>query len=112
MKSLTSVKVGHDVYGVPDGLKLRIHHLHPHNSTNHDRKGGKYRTIAQLVDSDKSIVVEADAVCGKRDVPSRERGRQIAIGRCLTNYHGRLSIMEKIKHAFSFRIIDDAVEII
>lgn len=81
------VVIGHDTYPVPQGYKLHLHHLHPHNSDRTSRKGGVYRTVAQLVNRESGeVACEADAVCGKRDVPTRERGRQIAIGRVLDKF--------------------------
>ena len=83
-----NVTIGHDVYSVPDGCSIHLNHFHRNNSTKSERKGGQYRTVAQIVDANTNeVLAEADAICGRHDTPTRERGRRIAIGRCLARFH-------------------------
>lgn len=69
---------------IDDNIFIRIKHLHPNNSSRRERKGAKYRTIAWALEKGTSNAVAwADAVCSKHDVPSRKRGRKIAVGRLI-----------------------------
>jgi hypothetical protein len=83
---MCKVKIGSDVFDIPEEHSLKLKHLHPGNSTRKDRHGGKYRTIARLIhETTGTVVAQDDAVCGHKDVPSREMGRRIAIGRVLAH---------------------------
>jgi len=73
---------------VPEHLRLKVSHLHDGNSTEHDRRGHKYATIAKLFHKEDGFqVAEGVAYCSNRDVPTRKVGRMVAIGRALKEYY-------------------------
>lgn len=71
---------------VPEGMRVVVTHKHPGNSSLEERKGAKYLTSAKLMRG-KVVLSTGTSRCGKKDVPSRKRGREIALGRCLVKYH-------------------------
>lgn len=75
------------IHEVPEGMRIKVVHLHEGNSSSRLRKGKKYRTIARLIDNEDRVVSEGEALCGPRDVPSKQLGREIATGRCLVAYN-------------------------
>lgn len=67
-------------------FKTRVAHYHPGNSTDEDRDGNKYVTVAQIVTRPplvSAVVGMGVAECGKKDNPSRKLGRRIAVGRAI-----------------------------
>lgn len=74
-----------EMYNIPKNLYIHLQHLHAGNSTNEQRSGHDYITVAHIVDENDKVT-SAKAVCSPRDVPSRKRGRDIAIGRAYKKY--------------------------
>ena len=74
------------MYEVPSTQYLRVHHLHKGNSSNNQRHGHEFVTVAEL-ESKNGIVIRAKSQCSKKDAPSRKLGRDIAVGRVLKTYH-------------------------
>jgi len=73
---------------VPDHLRLQVVHLHPANSSRHQRKNSVYRTIARLFDKDTDeLIREASSKCSDLDIPDRKRGYQVAVGRVLQPFN-------------------------
>lgn len=81
---------------IPEGLFLRVVHLHPGNTSGNQLKkygktNAKYVTIAKLYNNDNEDQQWQDpiaigvAACSHRDNPSRQLGRQIAVGRALSH---------------------------
>lgn len=72
---------------VPENLRVQVIHLHRGNSSNRQRKGHEYVTVARLSNrADDTIVAEGKSFCSKHDAPSRSKGRAIAVGRALREY--------------------------
>lgn len=76
------------MYNIPDDLFIHIQHLHTGNSTDEQRSGHDYITVAHIVDTNDKVT-SAKSICSPRDVPSRKRGRDIAIGRAWKKYKTR-----------------------
>lgn len=71
---------------VPTGIRVKVHHYHCGNSSNHARHGKEYMTSAWLLNSEDVVVGRGKAYCSRQDNPCRATGRQVAIGRALKDY--------------------------
>lgn len=78
---------------IPPNMRVRVVHLHPGNCSNNQLKkygktNAKYVTIAKLYDDDHMMgdipIATGVAACSSVDNPTRQLGRQIAIGRALS----------------------------
>lgn len=72
---------------LPVELQLRVNHFHPGNSSRNKRKGAQYRTVARVINVNGETVAKGEALCSRKDVPSRQLGRKIAVGRAVRNYY-------------------------
>ena len=74
---------------LPLGIYAKVVHLHQGNTTRNQLKkigktNARYITICRLYDDDHQFsIAKGMAVCGKKDAPSRQLGRTIAMGRAL-----------------------------
>ena len=71
---------------IPQELSVRVTHLHSGNSNRRQRRGAKYLTIAKLVGPTGDVVAEGIAQCRDTDVPNRQTGRAVAVGRAYKEY--------------------------
>lgn len=62
-------------------MNIKVKHFHPGNSTEQERDGHPYVTIAVALDEYDEVIARAEACCSKKDNPNRKRGREIAVGR-------------------------------
>ena len=74
------------MYNIPEHLFVHLQHLHNGNSTDEQRSGRQYITIAHIVD-EQDKVTTAKAVCSPRDTPNRKLGRDIAVARAWKKYN-------------------------
>lgn len=84
MTNRTNIKLVEN--NVPQELTVKVSHLHSGNSSRRQRRGSKYMTIAKLVGPTGDVVAEGFAQCRSTDAPSRQVGRQVAIGRAYKEY--------------------------
>ena len=76
-----------EMYAVPKGLTVRLHHMHRGNSSRSKRHGHEYVTRAVLFDTETGMrLTQGMAFCARGDTPSRKLGRDIAVGRALKAY--------------------------
>ena len=87
MKHSKIVSVGSHEIEIPERGYLRIHHLHPDNSSRKQRKGKKYLTVVSLYNEYNEILLQTTALCSNKDEPSRKRGLDIAISRMKKAIH-------------------------
>ena len=70
-----------DIPSLPEGLRLKLVHLHQGNSSRKQRHGHSYVTHARVVNKEDVVIANGIAMCSNKDNPSRAIGRRIAIGR-------------------------------
>lgn len=78
---------------LPEGYRIQVVHLHPGNTSGNQLKkygktNAKYVTICKLFDEHKDAwntvpIAIGVAACSRKDNPSRQLGRQIAVGRAM-----------------------------
>ena len=76
---------------IPEKHYVRYWHFHDGNSTKEERHGHKFVTMCELIDGNTNkSVSNGHAFCGRRDTPSRAKGREISLGRCLKKYYSNI----------------------
>ena len=77
---------------IPAGARIQVRHFNDKNSTDWDREGCKWITVARIVKITGDVVevlAEGRAYCNPKDMPCRKTGRIRAIGRAINNLtHG------------------------
>jgi hypothetical protein len=76
---------------LPSNIRVRVVHLHPGNTSvnqlkKHGKTNTKYVTIARLYDDNSEWdypIATGVAACSSKDNPSRQVGRQVAVGRAM-----------------------------
>lgn len=71
---------------VPEGIRVKVHHYHSGNSSNHSRHGKAYMTSAWFLDNEDRVVGQGKAYCSRQDPPRRSTGREVAVGRAFKDY--------------------------
>lgn len=67
-----------------DKYVVRVRHFHKGNSSNKVRHGHPYYTKAKiLLKGTDEVIGEGEAICSRQDLPSRQTGRNIAVGRAM-----------------------------
>lgn len=76
----------------PDCVDVKVRHFHPGNSSRSARKGHAYMTVCSLFDHEThDLLGHGESHCNSNDVPSRSRGREVAVGRAMREAGMRLT---------------------
>ena len=69
---------------LPNNVRVSVVHFHRGNSSRSARKGHSYMTLARLYDREShELIGHGEAHCSRHDLPSRAKGRAVAIGRAM-----------------------------
>ena len=90
-----------ETHALPETVRFYVSHLHSGNSTDEQRRGCSYLTVARIVDRETGeVITSAEATCNPHDAPNRKRGYHIATERAKKKFfsltQSRLTVVEDI----------------
>ena len=90
---------------LPPEVRVHVVHLHKGNSSRSQRRGKEFVSIARLYGKNNELLGQGKAMCSVHDNPTRRVGRQVAVGRAMSNMYKQLvqrqaieSYLDRQKH--------------